>query len=121
MSDQKTKGASGAITQKPSWLFSFGVSKANFRQGKNGRVSFVFNKRAVSDVTSFTDMLERLTGKLDIEDFSKYLYGILVTLKENRTHQLPTGKMVLRAKYARSPISDLWRIERIVMSSKQRC
>ena len=56
--------------------FSFGVSKAEARQGKNGRVSFVFNKRAVSDVTSFTDRPERLTSKLDIEDFSKHFDGI---------------------------------------------
>ena len=73
MSDQDTTEGS---TQKPSWLFSFGVSNANARQGKNGRVSFVFNKRAVSDVTSFTDRPERLTGKLDIEDFSKHFDGI---------------------------------------------
>ena len=76
MSDQNTKGASGSITQKPSWLFSFGVSKANARQGRNGRVSFIFNKRAVSDVTSFTDRPERMTGKLDIDDFSKHFDGI---------------------------------------------
>ena len=73
MSDQDTKEVS---TQRPSWLFSFGVSKANARQGRNGRVSFVFNKRAVSDVTSFTDRPERLTGKLDIDDFSKHFDGI---------------------------------------------
>ena len=73
MSDQDTTEGSN---QKPSWLFSFGVSKANARQGKNGRVSFTFNKRAVSDVTSFTDRPERLTGKLDIEDFSKHFDGI---------------------------------------------
>ena len=73
MSDQDTQKSS---TQKTSWLFNFGVSNANARQGKNGRISFVFNKRAVSDVTSFTDRPERLTGKLDIEDFSKHFDGI---------------------------------------------
>ena len=73
MSDQDTTEGSN---QKPSWLFSFGVSKANARQGKNSRISFIFNKRAVSDITSFTDRPERLTGKLDIEDFSKHFDGI---------------------------------------------
>ena len=73
MSDQDTTEGSN---QKPSWLFSFGVSKANARQGKNGRVSLTFNKRAVSDVTSFTDRPERLTGKLDIDDFSRHFDGI---------------------------------------------
>ena len=73
MSDQDTPKGN---TKKPSWLFSFGVSKANARQGKDGRVSFSFNKNAVSDVTSFTDRPERLTGKLDIEDFSKHFDGI---------------------------------------------
>ena len=73
MSDQETKEGSN---QKPSWLFSFGVSKAKARQAKNGRISFTFNKRAVSDITAFTDRPERLTGKLDIDGFSKHFDGI---------------------------------------------
>ena len=52
-------------------------TKANARRDKNVRASFIFNKSGISDITSFTGKPKLLTGKLDLDDFSKHFCHLL--------------------------------------------
>ena len=45
-------------------------------QGRDGKVSFIFNVRAMSDLISFIVRSEGLTSNLDIDDFSKHFEGL---------------------------------------------